>query len=136
MNLKIGGNNVGKIMYNGQEFGGSQMLESGTILLLLDKNLNWTKRRLSSNFDGLINGGSFTCKAFGVGKDWKNVSKIGVYVDNRDPEIIDISELKNGPCNIMGGKITVKFEGNDLTFTDSSGNNYQYHSILVEAYNE
>lgn len=135
MNLKIGGSNVGKIMYGGQEFGGSQMLESGTILLLLDKHLNWTKRRLGSNFNGLINGGSFTCKAFGVGKDWKNVSKIGVYVGNRDPEIIDISELKNGPCNIIDGNLTVKLEGNDLTFTDSAAN-YQYYSILVEAYNE
>lgn len=32
MNLKIGGNNVGKIMYNGQEFGGTFKLEASTIL--------------------------------------------------------------------------------------------------------
>lgn len=32
MNLKIGGSNVGKIMYGGQEFGGAFKLESGTIL--------------------------------------------------------------------------------------------------------
>ena len=34
MNLKIGGNNVGKIMYNGQEFGGATKLEPGTILYI------------------------------------------------------------------------------------------------------
>jgi len=34
MNLKIGGSNVGKIMYNGQEFGGATKLEPGTILYM------------------------------------------------------------------------------------------------------
>ena len=34
MNLKIGGNNVGKIMYGGQEFGGATKLEPGTILYI------------------------------------------------------------------------------------------------------
>ena len=34
MNLKIGGSNVGKIMYGGQEFGGAAKLEPGTILYL------------------------------------------------------------------------------------------------------
>ena len=33
MNLKIGGNNVGKIMFNGQEFG-NRKLEPGTILYM------------------------------------------------------------------------------------------------------
>ena len=32
--LKIGGNNVGKIMYGGQEFGGATKLEPGTILYM------------------------------------------------------------------------------------------------------
>ena len=34
MNLKIGGSNVGKIMYNGQEFGGATKLEPGTIFYI------------------------------------------------------------------------------------------------------
>lgn len=34
MNLKIGGSNVGKIMYNGQEFGGASKLEPGTIVYM------------------------------------------------------------------------------------------------------
>ena len=34
MNLKIGGSNVGKIMYNGQEFGGATKLEPGTIFYM------------------------------------------------------------------------------------------------------
>ena len=37
MNLKIGGSNVGKIMYNGQEFGGATKLEPGTILYISEK---------------------------------------------------------------------------------------------------
>ncbi|ATO46118.1 hypothetical protein C5L30_000227 [Companilactobacillus farciminis] len=36
MNLKIGGSNVGKIMYGGQEFGGATKLEPGTILYIPD----------------------------------------------------------------------------------------------------
>ena len=37
MNLKIGGSNVGKIMYGGQEFGGATKLEPGTILYISEK---------------------------------------------------------------------------------------------------
>ncbi|WP_125707548.1 hypothetical protein [Companilactobacillus zhongbaensis] len=133
MNLKIGGSNVGKIMYGGQEFGGSKMLESGTILLFLGANNKWTSRRLGLDFNKFINRNSITCKAFGVEKDWKNVSKIGVYVENNDPEIIDISDLKNGPCNISGGNITVKLEGTELTFISDT---FSYSQILVEANNE
>ena len=135
MNFKIGGSNVGKIMYDGQEFGGSQMLESGTILLVLDSNTDWTKRRLGLDFNGLYKNDSITCKAFGVEKDWENVSQIGVYLNANNPEIIDISELKNGPCDIQNGNFTVKLEGNELTFTDNDAN-YHYYSIIVEAYNE
>ena len=39
MNLKIGGNSVGKIMYGGQEFGGVTKLEPGTILYVSNGNL-------------------------------------------------------------------------------------------------
>lgn len=140
MNLKIGGSNVGKIMYGGQEFGGSQMLESGTILLALNGGPNfasskaWDKRRLGLDFNGLSSGDSITCKVFGVEKDWKNVSKIGVYLDTDHYEIIDISDLKNGPCKVYDGKITVKLEGKELTFTNNGKSSY--YSILVEAYNE
>ncbi|KRK79891.1 hypothetical protein FD03_GL000065 [Companilactobacillus nodensis DSM 19682 = JCM 14932 = NBRC 107160] len=126
---------MGKIMYGGQEFGGSQMLESGTILLLLDiNNKDWAKRRLGLEFYGLAPGDSITCKAFGVEKDWKNVSQIRVYVDNHDPEIIDISELKNGPCDVGNKDLTLKLEGNEFTFKNNG--HIRYESILVEAYNE
>ena len=40
MNLKIGGSNVGKIMYNGQEFGGATKLEPGTILYISEASEN------------------------------------------------------------------------------------------------
>ena len=36
MSLKIGGSDVGKIMYNGQEFGGATKLEPGTILYIAE----------------------------------------------------------------------------------------------------
>lgn len=60
MNLKIGGNNVGKIMYGGQEFGGATKLEPGTILYMSETAeislesvhlLNTTKKW--SNIDGI-----------------------------------------------------------------------------------
>lgn len=58
MNLKIGGSNVGKIMYGGQEFGGATKLESGTIIYTGDAGENI--HLLSS------------------GKKWKNISEIKV----------------------------------------------------------
>lgn len=134
MDLKFGGSDVKSLMYKDKDVSGSKMLESGTILLVLYTNTIWAKRRWGLDFMGLAPGDSITCKAFGVEKDWKNVSQIRVYLDNYDPEIIDISELKNGPCNDVGGKIAVKLEGKELTFTNNK--TVYYDSILVEAYNE
>ena len=134
MNLKIGGSNVGKIMYNGQEFGGSQMLESGTILLVLDEDINWAKRRFGLNFRILDYLDSITCKAIGVEKDWKNVSRILVEVDSLGVDkhtVIDISELKKGPQNV--GDMIVTLEGKEFTFKN---NGPEIRSITVEAYNE
>ena len=37
MNLKIGGSNVGKIMYGGQELGGATKLEPGTIVYMSEE---------------------------------------------------------------------------------------------------
>ena len=86
MNLKIGGNNVGKIMYGGQEFGGATKLEPGTILYmserpkraienvhLLSTTKNW------SNLNGINVGaydGDFSTKYVDVNipsDDFKNV---------------------------------------------------------------
>jgi len=131
--LKIGGNNVKSLMYKDKDVSGSQMLESGTILLFLGHS-NWAERRLGLYIDGLKPYGSITCKAFGVEKDLKNISQIGVEVINSNNSIeynvIDISDLKNGPCNVNGKNITVKLEGNKFTFKNN-GSTY-YISILVE----
>ncbi|WP_125772013.1 hypothetical protein [Companilactobacillus furfuricola] len=138
MDLKFGGSDVKSLMYKDKDVSGSQMLESGTILLLLDKNINWAKRILGLSFTQLKSGYSITCKAFGVEKDWKNVSQIRVEAININGYVahglIDISELKNGPCYIAYGDFAVTLEGNELTFT--SKGKYAYESILVEAYNE
>ena len=92
MNLKIGGSNVGKIMYNGQEFGGATKLEPGTILYmskmtedgfenvhLLSTTKNW------NNLNGinvvLYNEG-FSNKRMDVnisGDDFKNLDVVKKY---------------------------------------------------------
>lgn len=62
MNLKIGGNNVGKIMYNGQEFGGATKLEPGTILYM------------SSSSEKIIK----NVHLFNTTKNWNNLNGINV----------------------------------------------------------
>ena len=137
MDLKFGSNDVKRLMYKDKDVSGSQMLESGTILLVLNSNIKWAKRRLGLDFSSLGRGDSITCKAFGVEKDWKNVSQIRVGVNKSGVsfhKIIDISELKNGPCYVDDKDITVKLEGKEFTFANNGSN--WCKSILVEAYNE
>ena len=71
MNLKIGGSNVGKIMYGGQEFGGTTKLEPGTILYIgrkgVDNSVPISKAHL-----------------FSTTEDWSNVNGISITVGNDD----------------------------------------------------
>jgi len=64
MNLKIGGSNVGKIMYNGQEFGGATKLEPGTIL--------YVSETLKTGFENL--------HLLNTTKNWNNLNGINVSV--------------------------------------------------------
>lgn len=67
MNLKIGGNNVGKIMYGGQEFGGATKLEPGTILYLSETSTKVLKNQ----------------HLLSTTKNWSNLNgiNVGVYGD-------------------------------------------------------
>jgi len=62
MNLKIGGSNVGKIMYGGQEFGGVTKLEPGTILYIADNG--------SDNFEN--------AHLLSTTKKWENLNGISI----------------------------------------------------------
>lgn len=76
MNLKIGGSNVGKIMYNGQEFGGATKLEPGTILYMAEKN--------GTDFKSV--------HLLSTTKNWNNLNGINVGVYNGDfsTEYVDV----------------------------------------------
>ena len=68
MNLKIGGSNVGKIMYNGQEFGGATKLEPGTILYLPEDFKG------EGSFEGI--------HLKSTTKDWSNIDGINLQAYN------------------------------------------------------
>ena len=100
MNLKIGGNSVGKIMYGGQEFG-NRKLEPGTILYIPDQ-------------------GSASIKdahLFNTTKSWSNIDGIKIAEFNDDFSLIlyevDISgdDFKNldieKKYNLAGKMVTV-----------------------------
>ncbi|WP_334333048.1 hypothetical protein [Companilactobacillus sp. HBUAS59544] len=80
MNLKIGGSNVGKIMYGGQEFGGATKLEPGTILYMSEtKEVGLKNTHLLSTT-----------------KNWNNLNGINVVVYSND------FSFKNVDVNISG----------------------------------
>ena len=68
MNLKIGGSKVGKIMYNGQEFGGATKLEPGTILYMSEESGYLRNVHLLSTT-----------------KNWNNINGINVEAYDKDP---------------------------------------------------
>lgn len=101
MNLKIGGSNVGKIMYNGQEFGGATKLEPGTILY-----------GYMRNNDSLDN-----VHLFSTTKNWNNLNGInladygqrfGIVWDNIDISGDDFKNLYiEKKYTVDGKRITV-----------------------------
>ena len=76
MDLKIGGNNVGKIMYNGQEFGGATKLEAGTIVYM--------SKRQKRDFESV--------HLLSTTKNWNNLNgiNVGVYDDDFSTEYVDV----------------------------------------------
>ena len=120
MNLKIGGSNVGKIMYNGQEFGGATKLEPGTILYmskkpetgfenvhLLSTTKNW------SNFNG-IDVIALDIRNFGpiidikiTGDDFKNLDKKKTYkIEGTSSKKLTVSR------SIVDGEYRLKVSNN------------------------
>ncbi len=97
MNFKIGGSNVGKIMYGGQEIGGSQKLESGTPLAFLE---------LTNNMPI-----STPIHLFNSGSNWENLEKINVQIGLKGTNpfindsfittsVLNISEIKKGSASM------------------------------------
>ena len=74
--LKIGGSDVGKLMYNGQELGGATKLEPGTILYMY-----------ATQGDGFEN-----IHLFSTTKNWSNVDGIHIVV-YKDSFVSPISEF-------------------------------------------
>ena len=68
MDLKIGGNSVGKIMYNGQEFGGATKLEPGTILYMSERSESAIEN----------------AHLLSTTKNWDNINGINVAVYNKN----------------------------------------------------
>ncbi|WP_278553483.1 hypothetical protein [Companilactobacillus farciminis] len=68
MNLKIGGSNVGKIMYGGQEFGGATKLEPGTILYM------------SSSLENPVK----NVHLLSTTKNWSNLNSINIEIYSND----------------------------------------------------
>lgn len=105
MNLKIGGSNVGKIMYNGQEFGGTAKLEPGTILYI------------SGNADigvGLYNDELYNQYSTAeivfpnVGKHWEGLKKIKIYTDEGST-VFDVNSIDE-PTKVQYGELTIHRE--------------------------
>jgi len=103
MNLKIGGSNVGKIMYNGQEFGGATKLEPGTILYMSES--------LEANIKSI--------HLLSTTKNWNNINGINmsVYGDFSTKYVgVDIpsDDFKN-----LDIRKTFSFSSGSSTYTDS-----------------
>ena len=120
MNLKVGGSNVGKIMYNGQEFGGATKLEPGTILYLSNETeydaknvhlLSTTKNW--SNFNG-IDVIALDIRNFGpiidikiTGDDFKNLDKKKTYkIEGTSSKKLTVSR------SIVDGEYRLKVSNN------------------------
>lgn len=97
MNLKIGGSNVGKIMYGGQEFGGATKLESGTIIYTGDVGENI--HLLSS------------------GKKWKNINEIRIkaYIGTGGSTVVDeVVALESLPVTLKSGSYKLDLSKSEI----------------------
>lgn len=87
MNLKIGGSNVGKIMYGGQEFGGASKLEPGTILCMVGTSLY-----RFNDYDDPGADSTVEMTFHNVRKHWEDLKSIRVYYTTQ----LYISEGESG----------------------------------------
>ena len=84
--LKYGGNSVGKIMYNGQEFGGANKLEPGTILYISGQNIS----RYNHELDDPHSTAEITFPS--AGKHWEGLKKIRIYY-KKSSGVIDTGQV-------------------------------------------
>lgn len=111
MNLKIGGSNVGKIMYNGQEFG-SQKLEPGTILYI-----SGHYETVAQYNDELYRPHSTAEIVFpNVGKHWEGLKKIRIY-HKKGKQVFDVNSIDE-PTRIQGLHLKIHRERSLTDETD------------------
>ena len=127
MNLKIGGSEVGKIMYGGQEFGGATKLEPGTIL-----HMSKTPESDIKNLH-LLN----------TTKNWSNLNgiNVGVYSNNFEFKYIDADIPSDDFKNLDIRKTTETFEDTvnistsivDGEYRLNIKTNINYYKFIVKA---
>lgn len=106
MNLKIGGSNVGKIMYNGQEFGGATKLEPGTILYISSYDDNVVARYNNELYET-----NSTVEIIfpNVGKHWEGLKKIGIYSGQGGYNVFDVNSIDE-PALVKGVPLKIHRE--------------------------
>jgi len=108
MNLKIGGSNVGKIMYNGQEFGGATKLEPGTILYISGQYVSKYNNELSARQSTA----EITFPS--AGKHWENLKNIRIYYRQQNAvmntgQVFDINSIDE-QTQSNSGLLTIRRE--------------------------
>lgn len=130
MDLKIGGSNVGKIMYGGQEFGGATKLEPGTILYM-SNSLEYTIKNVhlpstTKNWSNL-NGIKIVLNDIDFGSPYGSID-----ISSDDFKNLDIEkEYKPG-----GQKMTVSrsiVDGEYRINVSVSGTAYVSYKIIIKA---
>ena len=124
MNLKIGGSNVGKIMYGGQEFGGATKLEPGTILYMSMKS------------EGTIK----DIHLLNTTKNWNNINDINVLVCDsnfsKKYANVDISDVKNldiEKFSLAGQTVTVSRSTVDGEYRLNFSSKISSYKYLIKA---
>ena len=124
MNLKIGGNSVGKIMYNGQEFGGTTKLEPGTILYM------------STKTEGTIK----NMHLLSTAKNWNNINGINVLAYgakfSKKYANVNISDVKNldiEKFSLAGETVTVSRSTVDGEYRLNFSSSISSYKYLIKA---
>ena len=132
MNLKIGGSNVGKIMYNGQEFG-NRKLEPGTILYM--------SKTTEDSFENV--------HLLSTTRNWSNINGINIKIYSNDnfvssygdvnitsDDFKSLNEAKTYKIGTLGIKVTASIsivDGEYRLNVSGSGNSYSVYRFLIKA---
>lgn len=135
MNLKIGGNDVGKIMYNGQEFGGAAKLEPGTILYISSDHDSTISRY---NDDLYLSPSTAEIIFPNVGKHWEGLKKFRIR-SVTSKQVFDVNSIDE-PTQFQNTSLKIHRERSltdepdKLIVTTSKGYSYTV-MITVEEWN-